>query len=282
VLSTVVREHKTPPITTDLEITPMNATTGTPDSMAATPSSTPQAETPEPGPAHSPGRLRGVAVLLTAEAFLIAVPLVVLGQAVNWPAGLNEPAQVTLPLVAEHDTALRVGYLAYLTYSLLFLAVISAVVTLFTSSEARLRPVARIAVTLAGLSVLARGIGILRWLTAMPTLAASWTGADPALRQVLSVQFQALNDFGGGIGELLGVSGFGAAALACTVVATRELVPAWLTWLGALTAAAVAIPLVELAGVDAGGLTSIAVTAVAVWCLATAAVLVIRARAGRS
>ncbi|MBB5867053.1 hypothetical protein F4553_000432 [Allocatelliglobosispora scoriae] len=220
----------------------------------------------------SPPR-RWPAALFIAEGLLIAVPLVVLGQAVNWPAGLGDPASVTLPLVAAHETGLRAGYLAYLAYSLLFLPVIAVAVGTFAGPAERRHPAARIAVLLAGLSALARAVGILRWLTAMPVLAASWAGADPAMRAVIAVQFGVLNDFGGGIGELLGVAAFGSAAVACATIAIRAAVPAWLTWLGAATAVLAAVPLVELAGVDAGALTSVGVTAVQIWLLALAAVV---------
>ncbi|GII96474.1 DUF4386 family protein [Sinosporangium siamense] len=225
----------------------------------------------------SRGRVLAVGALLAVEGLLIAVPAIVLGQAVNWPQGLGEPAGVTLPMVAENEAGVRVGYVAYLLYSLLFLPAIAALVTVCTTTEGRLRPVARVAVILAALSALARAIGILRWLTAMPTLAAEWDGADPAMRQILAVQFQALNDFGGGIGELLGVALLGGAAVACTTIAIREFAPAWLTWLGAIATAAAAIPLAELAGVDAGALTSVGVGAVQLWFLAGAVVLFRRA-----
>lgn len=250
----------------------MNAVAGSPGALASPAGAT------DPRPGRSRSRIMGAAALLAVEGLLIFVPAVVLGQAVNWPQGLDEPAAVTLPLVAGNEAALRLGYLVYLAYSLLFLPVIAALVTVFTGPEGRLRPVARIAVILAAVSALARGVGILRWLTVMPGLAESWAGADPALRQVLSVQFQAVNDYGGGIGELLGVSALGSAAVACAVIAIRELSPTWLTWFGVAVAVASALPLAELAGVDAGALTSVGVAAVQLWFLAAAAVLVTRAR----
>ncbi|WP_283137379.1 DUF4386 domain-containing protein [Rhizohabitans arisaemae] len=249
----------------------MNASAGTPHALAST------AEDP-PGQRQDRSRRRVLAagLLLAVEGLLIGVPLVVLGQAVNWPQGLGDPAGVTLPLVAENEGAVRVGYLAYLAYSLLFLPVIAALVTVCTTTGGRLSPIARVAVILAAVSALARAIGILRWLTAMPTLAAEWAEADPAMRQILAVQFQTLNDYGGGIGELLGVAAFGAAAVVCTTIAIREFAPVWLTWLGVIAAAATTLPLAELAGVDAGALTSVGVTAVQLWFLAAAAFLIMR------
>ena len=227
-------------------------------------------------------KLGATAALLVVESLLIAVPLIVLGRAVNWPASLDEPAQSMLPLVAEHETALRVGYLAYLLYSLLFLPAIMATVFAFTSPQGRLRPVAQLAVILAAISVLARAIGILRWLTAIPSMAVAWPEADPALRQVLSVQFRALNDASGGVGELLGVSAFGAAAVAATVIVIRPRTPRALTWFGAVAVLAVLTPLVELAGVAPGALTSVGVSFVQVWFLAIAALLVVRRRRSTS
>ncbi|MEV6520690.1 DUF4386 family protein [Longispora sp. NPDC051575] len=217
---------------------------------------------------------RSAAILFAFEALIIAVPLVVLGRAVNWPQGLGDPASVILPLVAANEPGLRTGYLVYLGYSLLFLPVIAVAVTVGGRATGT---AARLAVLLAGLSSLARGIGILRWLTAMPTLAESW--ADPALRPTIALQYQVLNDFGGGIGELLGVAAFGAAAVGCATAALRATVPTWLTWTGAGATLLAGLPLVELGGVDAGPLTSLGVTAVAVWLLGLAAVTVRRTRA---
>jgi type IV secretory pathway TrbD component len=231
-------------------------------------------------PAPPPSRrwLGGVAALVIVEALLIFVPLVVLGRAVNWPAGLDAPAATTLPLVAQNEGAVRFGYVAYLTYSLLFFPVIAYIVAAFTGPAGRARPIVRIALGLAAVSALARAIGILRWLTAMPVLAGQWADADPELRQILTVQFHALNDYGGGIGEILGVTALGAGAVACAAVAIRELAPRWLSVFGIVVALVALSPLVELAGGDPGPLTTVAVAGVQFWFIATAVVLAGRAR----
>ncbi len=224
-------------------------------------------------------RLTAVAVLVLVEALLIFVPLIVLGQAVNWPAGLDAPAAETLPLVAANEGAVRFGYLAYLAYSLLFLPVIAFIVTALTSAAGRLRTVARLAVAIAAATALARGNGISRWLTTTPDLAAQWQGATPDTREILAVQFQAINNFGGGIGELLGVSALGAGAVLCAALAIRELAPRWLTVFGIVAALAVAAPMSELAGGDAGALVTVGTSVVQFWFIATAVVLFRRARA---
>lgn len=247
--------------------------------------STPFTESPPYAPVLSAGRperprrrYRATAALLLVESLLIFVPVVVLGRAVNWPAGLDDPAATTLPLVASHLGAVRLGYLTYLAYSLLFLPVIALFVSALTTAAGRARTVARLAVTLAAISALARGIGISRWLTTMPDLADQWQNADGGLRQILSVQFAAINDFGGGIGESLGVSALGAAAVLCATWAAREFAPRWLTVFGVVAGVAVALPLVELAGADIGPLITVGTTVVQLWLLAAAAVVFARAR----
>lgn len=229
-----------------------------------------------PAPPSAGHRL--TAALLAVEGLLIFIPLVVLGGAIDWPASLGDPAAVALPRLLEHEGAVRFGYLVYLAYSVLFLPV--AVWTTRTLTRGDDGPLARAAVGFAIASTLARCIGILRWLTAMPALAATYAAApDGAPRDALAAVYDALNDFGGGIGEVLGVSLFAVGWLACTVVAARRTAgaPRWLLAAGALAAAALALPLVELAGVDAGPLTSVGTTALQLWFLA-AAVVVARGR----
>ncbi|GAA3345686.1 hypothetical protein GCM10020358_53690 [Amorphoplanes nipponensis] len=223
-----------------------------------------------------------VGALLLVESLLIFVPVVVLGRAVNWPAGLDAPAATTLPLVADNLAAVRLGYLFYLAYSLLFLPVIALTVTALTDPAGRSRTVTRMAVALAAVSALARAIGISRWLTTMPGLAEQWQGGDDALRRVLAVQFTVVNDFGGGIGELLGVSAFGAGAVLCATWAVRAYAPRWLTVFGGVAGLAVALPAAELAGADIGPLVVVGTTVVQFWFMATAAVIILRARRGNT
>jgi len=71
------------------------------------------------------------------------------------------------------------------------------------------------------LSALARSIGILRWLTVMPTLATAHAGAgtDPVMRAQIEWLFKGLTEYGGGIGEVLGVSILMAASVGTLSVA---------------------------------------------------------------
>lgn len=212
--------------------------------------------------------------LLAAEGLLLFVPLAVLGSAIDWPASLDDPAAVALPRLLENEGAVRFGYVVYLAYSVLFLPV--AVWTTRTLTRDDEGPLARAAVGFAIASALARCIGILRWLTAMPALALTFEATpDGASRDGLAAVYDALNDFGGGIGEVLGVSLFAMGWLTCTVVAAWPVaaVPRWLLAAGALAAVGLALPLVELVGVDAGPATSIGTTLLQLWFLAAAVVL---------
>lgn len=225
-------------------------------------------------PAPTTDVRRVAAGLLAVEGLLMFVPLAILGSAIGWPASLDDPAAVALPRLLENEGAVRLGYLVYLAYSVLFLPVAIWATRALTGGADG--PLTRLATGLAVASTLARCIGILRWLTAMPTLATTFVAApDGASRAALAAVYDALNDFGGGIGEALGVSLFAVGWLATTIVAAWRVgvVPRWLLLFGGLAAAALALPLAELGGIDLGPLGPVGVTALQLWFLAAAAVL---------
>lgn len=219
-----------------------------------------------------PGR-NTTAALLAVQGLLLVVPTIVLGNAIGWPASLEDPAAVALPRLLEQEGTVRWGYLAYLAYSVLFLPVGIWTTRLLTGGADT--ALVRLAIGFAVASTLARCIGISRWLTTMPDLARAYAAAPEEARATIAVQYQALNDFGGGIGEALGVSLFAAAWLACTVAAAARtgVAPGWLLAGGAVTAVAVATPLVELLDVDAGLLTTVGTSVLQVWFLTAAVVL---------
>jgi hypothetical protein len=201
---------------------------------------------------------------------LMFVPLAVLGAAINWPASLDQPGSVLMPLIQEQETAVRIGYLVYLAYSVLFFPTIALIARVLGDSTTT-----RLATTFAAISALARSIGILRWLTVLPALATTYAvSADPALPAL----FDAINTYGGGIGELLGVSLFAALAiglLAVRIIRSRTL-PRWIGWFGVVAVVALLIPWVEVFGVDPGALLTVSVTVVQLWFLAIGIVLVTR------
>lgn len=203
---------------------------------------------PAATPSHPSGRALGA--LLVAEGLLSLAPMAVLGPAIGWPASLDLPAAQQLAAIHARPDAVAWGYGVYLLYSV-------AIAPLMIWLAARLfgslqQPLAATVAAFAALSTLARCIGILRWLTVMPALAAAHAGADPATKLQIETLFDALNAYGGGIGELLGVGLFMAAAMALLVLGAwrRRMLPAWLAAWGAVSAlllASMLLPALRLA-----------------------------------
>lgn len=159
--------------------------------------------------------------LLLLQPILFAVPIIVLGQAIGWPASLLLPGSAALPLIHAHPGAVQAGYWAYLLVSLALVPLAMAMRAWMAGRGMAGWPadaLAAVAVMAAGLKML----GIVRWLAAMPLLAARHAEADATGRAMIETAFTALNAYAGAVGELLGVQlasgawllGIGAAMLA--------------------------------------------------------------------
>lgn len=225
------------------------------------------------------GERRFTAVLLLVEGLLFFAPLVVLGAAINWPASLDYPAGQMLPLLAAQLGQVRLGYGVYLLYSLLFfpaaLLATRALTGLSLSS-----PLLQIGIGFAALSALARAIGIIRWLSAMPALAALY--GEPTQtesgRAMIATVFTTTNAYGGALGEALGVGlcaavWFGALAFALARRGSR-----WLGGAAAVVALLLAATAMELLGVSAGPLIAVGTMGVQLWFLAAGVMLLVSAR----
>jgi hypothetical protein len=218
--------------------------------------------------------------LLIAESLLIFVPLTVLGSAINWPKSLSDPADKILPLLVEHASAVRFGYLVYLVYSILFWVIASLTIRVLSDEESD-SVWLRIANGFGIASAIARCLGIIRWLVVMPALATLYT--DPTIstgtRESIAVVYRALNDYAGSIGEVLGVSlfaGLWLAIVSVRILQTRIL-PRWLGFLGLVSATLLGVQLARLFGVDLGAFISISVSVLQLWFLAMGIVLVAKA-----
>ena len=217
---------------------------------------------------------RTAATLLIVDGLLSLAPVVILGGAFGWPASLGFPASTQLQAIAAKPDALALGYGLYLLYSMLVApAMIVLTARLFGGLESAL---ASTVAVLAGLSALARCIGILRWLTVMPALALAHASAEPGQKILIETVFSALNQWGGGIGELLGVSLFMAAALGVLSVGAwmlRRLPTLLCAWglLSALLLAGLSLPAlripVDVPVAAAVSLLSFWMWAVAAWLL---------------
>ena len=222
----------------------------------------------QPTPERAAPRAIAAGALLVAVGLMAFAPLAVLGPAIGWPASLGLPPAEQLALVHANPGAVTWGYALYLCYSL---AVTPALLLLAHHTLGSLaRPEAATAVAFAALSSLARAIGISRWLTTMPALAAAWVAADATGKPMIELTFLAITEFGGGIGELLGVSLFMAVAVAVLSAATWQArtLPRPLSALGLLSAAfltALALPALGLAEVVP---VAVAVTTQSLWLMA--------------
>jgi hypothetical protein len=211
---------------------------------------------------------RALGALLIAEALLSLAPVAILGAAIGWPASLDRPAAEQLAAIAAAPGAVALGYGIYLLYSIL-------VAPLMIGLAARAlgglgSPLAATVAAFGALSALARAIGILRWLTVMPLLAAARTGGDPAAQAQVALVFDALHAYGGGIGELLGVSLFMALAVGLLSIGggLRGSLPGWLATLGALAAAMLAALAAPAFGAPEFMPVAAAVSVLSLWMLA--------------
>ncbi len=224
------------------------------------------------------GLYKSAITLLVIEFFLIFPPMIILGGAINWPASLDEPAAVNLPLILEQYPAVMVGYSIYLLYSLLFWPVGYFTGRVIVGNEVVGNEVEngifRIASGFAALSAIARALGIVRWLFAMPGLARLYTdpATSPELQASISVVYDMLNAYAGGIGELLGVSLFAAIWLTLMGVLLLRSPewPSWLGYFGFVAAASLFVNLLNMINIDTGPMVVISVTLLHFWMLAMA------------
>lgn len=208
-------------------------------------------------------------ILLIIEGLLMIPPLVILGAAINWPASLGEPASVNLPLLLEKAAAVQTGYFIYLLYSILFFVVILLTAKIISENR-EFNGWLKAAAGFAVISTLARCIGIVRWLSVMPVLAGAYISGSVETQATISVLYDAINAYGGIIGEALGVGIFAGLSLISLSIAMfeNEGNPKWLAVFGVFAGFAVMIQSVELFGIDLGAYISVLVSVLHIWLFA--------------
>ncbi|MFM8893988.1 MAG: DUF4386 domain-containing protein [Actinomycetales bacterium] len=224
--------------------------------------------------------VRGAGLLAVLQALSLFVPTFVLGAAIGWPGSLSDPASIALPRLVDNEGAVRLGYVAYLAYSLLFAVTITMIAQLVEGDLTR--GLRRLVIGFAVASTIARSLGIVRWLAPMPELADAYaSAADDGQRYAIERLYDVLNSYGGTIGEALGVGLFAAisiGALSVGLLRSRA-IPRWIGIGGAVSTVALVAGAIELLGVDPGPLLTVTVSVVQLWFLAAGAWLL--ARGGR-
>jgi hypothetical protein len=169
----------------------------------------------------------GTFALVAAALFITA--LVVLGQAIGWPGILREPPSVVFPRIDANRMAMLFGYTCYLLSSLALIPVAFALRERFIAAGIS-HAVADTVTFFGAAGAILKTLGIVRWLSAMPTLASQYVTATTAeARSMLEVTYTALNGYAGSVGELLGVqllSGIWMASVG--ILLLRQFSTAWL------------------------------------------------------
>ncbi|MFN9807009.1 MAG: DUF4386 family protein, partial [Betaproteobacteria bacterium] len=215
--------------------------------------------------------LLAAGLVLLVQGFSIFAPMVVLGGAIQWPDSLDFPPAKMQPLLREQLAGVRLGYGLYLGYSLLFL--VTGVLTIrLAARPGPFGALALIAIGAAAASALARAIGILRWLTGRVALAEAHAapGLSAEGRAAIETMQAAINAWGGAIGETLGVAAFAAIwAIAASLVILRDRqLPAWAGVTGLAAGVLVALPALELFGIEPPVSIVVSTTGLQLWFMA--------------
>jgi hypothetical protein len=214
--------------------------------------------------------LAGLSLIQTA---LFLVPMIVLGQAIGWPASLRLPASEALPLIAREALAVQIGYWAYLLTSLAFIPFALAMRRYAIERGAG----GLVTDTMAGLGVtvaIFKMLGIVRWLAAMPALATLYIGnPDPAQRAAVEITYVALNGYAGAVGELLGVQLASGCWLILAGVVLGRLGMRWLAVSASVIGLLFLATCLRTIWPGAAMLQSIAIPLALAWFVAFAAIL---------
>ena len=173
-----------------------------------------------------------VGLLVLFQSILLFLPLIILGNAINWPDSLDYPASQSLPLILNNLDQVRLGYGIYLFYSILWILV-GTLIARIALNKKEIDILFILAIVLISVSALARSIGIIRWLTASPFLAEIYSAATEVSRETIAIIQTVVNNWGGAIGEILGVSLFTSGWLVAVslIILRNNHLPRILGWL---------------------------------------------------
>jgi hypothetical protein len=190
---------------------------------------------------------------VAAGVFLIVAPLwfnttfALLGRRFDYPDILRRPATEILDRFRAGGSSLIVLWWMFMLSGLLL---IPSVVLL--GQALGFRGIVPLAVSVGVLAGLVQMLGLLRWVYLVPSLARM--NADPALetgqREATIAVFRAMHQYlGVGVGEHLGYLFTGSwSVLTGIAIVGRELVPAWMGWVGIALGAGLVVGSAEFLG----------------------------------
>jgi hypothetical protein len=194
-----------------------------------------------------------VKVDVVAGAFLIVAPVwfnttfALLGKRFDYPDILRRPATEILDRFRSGGRSLILLWWLFVLSGLLL---IPAVVLL--GQALGFRGVMPLAVTVGVLAGLVQALGLLRWVYLVPSLAraSSNTALDSGERHANIAVFRAMHQYlGVGVGEHFGYLLTGAwSVLTGIAVLSRDLIPAWMGWIGIVVGAGLIIGSAEFLG----------------------------------
>ncbi len=190
------------------------------------------------------------ASFLFAQFILIWTTFFILSVTINWPASLDDPADISLPRLLANEGAVLAGYGCYFLAALLLVPATAALNARLSVSG----PMSCFTMALATLAALAKAIGISRWLFVMPDLARAYA-ADQGDRPNIVLAFDILNDYAGGVGEVLGVGLMGGVwtiLMAGLVLRSGERRRGWVGWFAVIAGASLFLAIPAGFGVDLG------------------------------
>ncbi len=214
------------------------------------------------------------AIVLVLEIILFMTAFRVLAKAVNWPASLDKPAAVVLPLFTQHRGAAIAGYYSYMLSALLLIP-ISLMLHRVLARENSLLLMS--ATWFGVLSGAMKSLGIVRWLFLMPFLADTYMNpkASATTRETVALVYDAFNLYAGKVGEHLGghlLTAFWVGLMAIVLMRSR-LVPGWIAWTGIVVAVGWLVGLIGDFGVNIGPVVSINTSLLNFWYFALAVAL---------
>jgi hypothetical protein len=195
-------------------------------------------------------------VELVAALLLIGVPIAFnvaffeLGRTFDYPNILREPSDVILRRFHAGGTPLVLRWQALLTSAVAMLPLVALTAVALGAGPA----LTVMAVVIGSSAAIVQTLGLVRWPFAVPELARQYVAAGgpgaATTRQTIEVIFGTLHRLlGVGVGEHLGylLTGLWTLVLAASVASTN-VIPSWLGWVGLPIGVALLVGCLEFVG----------------------------------